>query len=57
MTKQEITQQIRETKREMRAAGIKRRSCFNGGHDPESYRLNALLFRLETELQRESANG
>lgn len=52
MTRKEITAAIRETKREMRAAGIKRRSCFNGGHDPESYRLNARLFELETKLQR-----
>jgi len=42
--------QLREVKREMREKGIKRKSCFNGGHSAESYRLNAECFRLKTEI-------
>jgi hypothetical protein len=49
---QQIRAQIRETRKEMKEKGIKRLSCFNGGHSPESYRLNAEMFRLETELKQ-----
>ena len=48
---QELRSQIRETRQEMKDNGIRRMSCFNGGHSPESYRLNALMFRLELELK------
>lgn len=49
-----LKHEIQETRREMRAKGIRRLSCFNGGHSPESYRLNARMFELETLLKRES---
>lgn len=41
---------IKATRKEMRAKGIKRVSCFNGGLHGDVYRLNALMFALETEL-------
>ena len=47
----EIRKQIRETRKEMRAKGIKRISCFNGGLSGEVYSLNARLFQLETQLK------
>jgi hypothetical protein len=50
----ELLKEIREEKRAMKAAGIKRRSCFNAGHSPESYAHNARLFQLETALERET---
>ncbi len=37
MTIQEIKAAIRETRKEMRAKGIKRTSCFNGGLSGEVY--------------------
>jgi hypothetical protein len=43
--------QIRDTRAEMKAKGIRRISFMNGGHTPESYRLNAEMFRLETLLK------
>ncbi len=49
-TVKEVRAEIRETKREMKEKGIKRSSCFNGGHSPESYRLNSLMFKLSVEL-------
>ena len=48
---QEIRKQIRETRKEMRAKGIKRISCFNGGLSGEAYSLNARMFQLETQLK------
>jgi hypothetical protein len=48
-----LHQAIRECRAEMKAKGIKRISCFNGGHSSESYRLNARMFQLETELKRQ----
>ena len=48
---QEIRKQIRETRKEMRAKGIKRISCFNGGLSGEVYSLNARMFQLETQLK------
>jgi len=44
MTLKEIRKQIRETRKEMRAKGIKRISCFNGGLSGEVYSLNARMF-------------
>ena len=52
MNATEIRKAIREVKAEMKAKGIKRLSCFNGGHSPDSYRLNARLFELETLLKK-----
>ena len=50
-TVKEIKSDIRETRAEMKAKGIKRVSCFNGGLHGETYSLNATMFRLETELK------
>lgn len=50
MNAQEIRKRLRELRAEMRQLGIKKTSCFNGGMDRESYRLNARRFQLETEL-------
>lgn len=52
MDRKSIQKAIREIRAEMREKGIKRTSCFNGGHTPDSYRLNARLFELETLLKR-----
>ena len=54
---QEIRAAIRECCAEMRAKGIKRTSCFNGGLHGENYSLNARMFQLETELAREVSNA
>ena len=35
---------------EMRTKNIKRMSFMNGGHSPESYRLNSKLFDLNTRI-------
>jgi hypothetical protein len=51
-TEKEIRADIRETRREMKAKGIKRTSCFNGGLCGEAYSLNARMFALETELEQ-----
>ncbi len=48
----EIRRAIRECRAEMKAKGIRRLSCFNGGHSSESYRLNSRMFELETYLKR-----
>lgn len=48
-----IRDEMREIRAEMKAKGIRRISCFNGGHTPDSYRLNARLFELKTRLQQE----
>lgn len=47
---QALTRQLREHRAEMKAAGIKKTSCFNGGLDRETYRFNARRFELETNL-------
>ena len=52
MTTQEIRAEIREIRAAMKAAGIKRFSCFNGGQSPESYRYNARLYALECALAK-----
>lgn len=46
-----IKADLKALRAEMRAAGIKKTSPFNGGMERESYRLNARRFALETELQ------
>ena len=51
MTYQEIRKQIRETRKEMRAKGIRRIACFNGGLLGEVYSLNARMFQLEMQLK------
>ena len=51
MTAQEIKAAIRETRKEMRAKGIKRISCFNGGLSGEEYRYNSRIFDLKSRLQ------
>ena len=51
MTSKDIKALIRETRREMKAKGIKRTSCFNGGLSAEVYVLNARMFQLETQLE------
>lgn len=45
-----LARQLRELRAEMRAAGIKKTSPFNGGMDRETYRYNARRFELETNL-------
>ena len=52
MNAKEIRAAIRETRKEMRAKGIKRISCFNGGLSGEIYSLNARMFSLETQLRK-----
>jgi len=47
---QDIKALIKETRKEMKAKGIKRTSCFNGGLSTEVYSLNARMFQLETQL-------
>ena len=51
----DIRRELRETRRQMRELGVKRVSCFNGGHSPDSYRLNSRMFELETMLRRARA--
>ena len=51
MSEKQLRQAIRETKREMKANGIRRTSCFNGGLTPDEYRYNARLFELEVRLK------
>lgn len=46
-----IKADLRATRAEMRALGIKRTSCFNGGLDRETQRFNERMFALETEKQ------
>lgn len=50
--KSELRRQLRAVKAEMKAKGIKRMSMMNGGHSPESMRLNEECFRLETLIKR-----
>ena len=51
MTVKQIRAQIRETRQEMKAKGIRRISCLNGGLLGEVYSLNAKMFSLETALK------
>lgn len=52
MTAAEIRAAIRAVKAEMKQNGIRKMSCFNGGHSPMSYRLNSRLFELNTLLMK-----
>lgn len=47
---QNISRRLRELRAEMKALGIKKTSCFNGGMDRETQRYNERRFALETEL-------
>ena len=49
----DLRRQLRELRAEMRAAGIKKTSPFNGGMDMATYRANARRFALETEITDE----
>ncbi len=49
---QQLQQELRQLRKEMKAQGIRRTSCFNGGLDAETYRANARVFALETAIQR-----
>jgi hypothetical protein len=49
-----IRAEIRAVRAEMKSKGIRRMSFMNGGHSPESYRLNARLFVLNSALKRTS---
>ena len=51
-----IKADLRATRKEMRAKGIKRIACFNGGIHGEVYSLNARMFALETE-QADAVKG
>ncbi len=44
--------EIRETKAEMKEAGVRVTSCMNGGLSGAEYSFNSKLFRLKTELAR-----
>jgi hypothetical protein len=46
-----IRAELRELRQSMKERGIKRCSCFNGGHSPESYRANAKCYELESMLK------
>lgn len=51
----EAKRELREVKAEMRAKGIRRVSCFNGGLTPDEKRTNEALFRLKTTIDRLNA--
>lgn len=53
----QIKADLREVRSRMRAGGIKKTSCFNGGLDRETYSLNARRFALETELSEAAARS
>lgn len=50
-----LRRQLRELRADMKARGIKRTSCFNGGLDTDTYRANARCFELETRLKQYTA--
>lgn len=54
MNTKEIKAAIRELKREMKAKGIRKVSCFNGGLSRDESYYNTELFRLNTQLQQAS---
>lgn len=56
-TIQELKKALREHRAEMRAAGIKKTSCFNGGMDRATQRANERRFALETELKDAQKRG
>ena len=45
-TTKELCAQILAIRQEMRTAGIRRISCFNGGYTGESFRFNARMYAL-----------
>lgn len=47
----EVRREIASTKREMKACGIMKVSCFNGGLDSQTYQANSKLFRLSNALK------
>ena len=51
----ELKRQLRELRKDMRSAGIKKTSPFNGGLDMETYRFNARRFELETKIKSEES--
>lgn len=51
-TVKEIKAEIKELQGYMKENGIRKTSFMNGGLDRETYRCNARLFALKTELQR-----
>lgn len=50
MDSKDLRRQLRELRRDMRAAGIRKTSPFNGGMDRETQRWNERRFALETQL-------
>lgn len=54
MNTKEIKAAIRDLKREMKANGVRKVSCFNGGLTREESYYNTELFRLNTLLQQAS---
>lgn len=50
-TPKEVRSEMSAIKREMKAKGIRRISCFNGGLSGEVYALNVKLFQLSIELE------
>lgn len=52
MTVKELKRAIRDCKAEMKAAGIRRISCFNGGLSSDEYRYNSRIFALNCELEK-----
>lgn len=46
-----IKADLKTQRADMRAAGLRRTSCFNGGMSRESQRANERCFALETELR------
>lgn len=57
MDLKELRAEKRELLRTMKEAGVRRTSCFNGGHTPQSYRMNFRLFELNTLIGRLSAGA
>lgn len=45
-----INRDLRNHRKAMKEAGIKKTSCFNGGMDRETQRANERRFALEVEL-------
>lgn len=48
----EIKAAIKQVKADMRAKGIRRISCFNGGLNSDERYYNQWLFNLKTELSK-----
>lgn len=49
---QEVKREMRGLKAEMKAKGIRRVSCFNGGLTPDEQRCNQAVFQLKTVIAR-----